>query len=54
MSRLGDAGSSLVIEVARTAWDRRSRKPWLALVGCYETPEAEAFLAEFDPRRANS
>lgn len=45
MSRLGDAGADLILEAAAMAWNKPSRKPWLELVRCYETPEAHAFVA---------
>lgn len=50
MSRLGDDGSSLIVEIAELAWDRASRKPWLELVGCYDTAEPRAFVAKHGPK----
>jgi hypothetical protein len=50
MSRLGEAGSSLIVGIAELAWDKSSRKPWLELVGCYDTEEARAFVAKHAPK----
>ena len=48
MHQLGDEGAPLILSCAGLAWDKASRKPWLDLVRCYDTPEALAFLARHD------
>lgn len=45
MSRLGEDGAALIVTCAGLAWDKPSRRPWIELVRCYDTPEAHAFLA---------
>ncbi len=46
MRRLDDADAGLVLEAAKTAWNKATRKPWLELAACLPGKPAQAFLAE--------
>ena len=46
MRILEDDDAPLIVAAARRAWNTASRKPWLEIVACLDTPEAKAFVEE--------
>lgn len=44
---LDDADAPMVVRAGEQAWNKATRKPWLEIVGCLQTPAAKAFVKKY-------